>query len=153
VPDQPLNEVRPAGRAAWRAWLAHHHDTSRGVWLRPIDSELSALMFTPRRPKSVWSRQNKRRVAALVERGLMAEAGMNPVERAKNDGSWTALEAVESLCTPRDLARALAGHTNARRNFRAMSPSAGKGVLLWIESAKRPQTRARRIAETVRRKS
>lgn len=121
--------------------------------LRPIDHEWSALMFTPRRPRSVWSAQNKRRVSALAERGLMAEAGIRAVERAKRDGSWSTLDAVESLRTPDDLARALAAHPAALRNFQAMSPSAKKGVLWWIESAKRPETRARRITETLRRQS
>jgi uncharacterized protein YdeI (YjbR/CyaY-like superfamily) len=184
MPEEGFEEVRPSSRAAWRAWLARHQGTSRGVWLvwpkrrsglpgitledamdqalcfgwidsrlRPIDGEWSALMFTPRRPKSVWSGQNKRRVAALAERGLMTAAGLHAVEWAKKDGSWSALDGVESLRTPDDLARALEAQPAAHRNFQAMSPSAKKGVLWWIESAKRPQTRARRIAETVKLQS
>ncbi len=96
----------------------------------------------PRRPKSLWSGRNKRRVAVLAERGLMTAAGRRAVDRARRDGSWNALDAVESLRKPNDLARALAAHHPAHRNFQAK-----KGVLWWIESAKRPETRARRIAE------
>ena len=119
--------------------------------LRPIDREWAALMFTPRRPRSIWSQSNKRRVASLIKRGLMTEAGLRAVAVAKRNGSWSALDGVQALQVPDDLAGALAKKPAARRNFDTSSASAKRSALWWIQSAKRPQTRERRIQETVRR--
>jgi uncharacterized protein YdeI (YjbR/CyaY-like superfamily) len=118
--------------------------------LRPLTDGRSALRFTPRKPNSIWSRRNKQRVAALAAAGLMTDAGRRVVAAAKQDGSWDALDAVEDLRVPDDLALALAGNPAAEANFQAFTPSARKVALWWITSAKRPQTRARRVAETVR---
>lgn len=118
--------------------------------LRPLDNEKSALMFTPRRPRSTWSRLNKERVAWLIAAGLMTEAGRAVIDAAQQDGSWSTLDAIEELRVPDDLEQALAANADAQRNFDALTPSAKKNALWWIESAKRPQTRARRVAETVR---
>lgn len=118
--------------------------------LRPIDDTRSALLFTPRKPKSTWSRVNKQRVATLIAQGLMTEAGRRAIEAAQQNGSWDALDAVEDLRVPGDLAEALAASPQAEANFEAFPPSAKKLALWSIESAKRPETRARRIVETVR---
>ncbi len=118
--------------------------------LRPLDEKRSALMFTPRRKGGVWSRRNKQRVAELAAQGLMTEAGQRVVDVAKRDGSWELADAVEDLRVPNDLARALAASPEAELNFNAFSPSARKMALWWIVSAKREDTRARRVAETVR---
>jgi uncharacterized protein YdeI (YjbR/CyaY-like superfamily) len=107
-------------------------------------------MFTPRRPGSPWSRSNKERVARLAREGRMTPAGRALVEAAKRDGSWTKLDAVENLAVPSDLAEALAANSKAEQHFNAFSPSARRHILGWIASAKRPETRAKRIAETVR---
>ena len=178
--SEELIELRPAGRAEWRAWLAAHHDHAPGVWLvwrkkgsaatgitleealeealcfgwidstlNPIDGQFSRLRFTPRRPRSIWSRQNKRRVESLTRRGLMTEAGLRVIRAARNDGSWHALDAVEALVIPDDLAKALASHPGAKERFDALSPSARKSILWSIQSAKRSATRARRIAEAL----
>jgi uncharacterized protein YdeI (YjbR/CyaY-like superfamily) len=72
------------------------------------------------------------------------------VEAAKRDGSWYALDVIDDLRVPDDLARALRTTPAAYANFDAYPPSTKKVVLWWIQSAKRPQTRATRIAETVR---
>jgi uncharacterized protein YdeI (YjbR/CyaY-like superfamily) len=118
--------------------------------VRPAGDGKSALLFTPRRPGSTWSRLNKQRVAALTAQGRMADAGRRVVAAAQGDGSWYALDAVENLHVPDDLAQALAACPAAQVNFSGFAPSTRKLTLWWIESAKRPQTRARRIAETVR---
>ncbi|HEY5487088.1 MAG TPA: YdeI/OmpD-associated family protein [Candidatus Limnocylindrales bacterium] len=76
----------------------------------------------------------------------MTEAGRRAVEAARSDGSWTLLEAAEEMVVPDDLAVALAERPGAREHFDAYSPSTGKGVLGWIALAKRPETRALRIA-------
>jgi uncharacterized protein YdeI (YjbR/CyaY-like superfamily) len=80
----------------------------------------------------------------------MAEAGLAAIESAKASGAWSALDDIEDLKVPPDLERALRGNPRARKHFSAFSPSSKKIILTWIASAKRDETRARRIEETVR---
>jgi len=80
----------------------------------------------------------------------MAPAGRRAVEVAKQNGSWALLDDVEDLVEPEELAAALDSVPNARAHWDAFPPSARKAALLWIATAKRPATRARRIAETAR---
>jgi uncharacterized protein YdeI (YjbR/CyaY-like superfamily) len=123
-----------------------------------IDSKVNSLdevrykqIFTPRKAKSAWSKLNKGYIAELIEQGLMAEAGLAKIEAAKQDGSWTKLDAIEELRIPPDLEKALASDKVAGANFKAFSNSVKKGILFWIESAKRAETREKRISETVRK--
>jgi len=116
---------------------------------RKLDDERSMLLFTPRKPKSGWSKLNKTRVEKLLAAGLMTEAGLEKIEMAKQNGAWTALDAVESLAVPPDLQAALDANPTACGHFKQFSNSARKGILQWTESAKRPETRQKRIAETV----
>lgn len=118
--------------------------------LRPRDDRRFAVTFTPRRRGGTWSQTNKARVESLVERGLMTDAGLRAVTAARQDGSWSALDDIERLLVPEDLARALADNPQAQRNFDSFTASAKKTTLWWVESAKRPATRASRIAESVR---
>jgi len=114
--------------------------------VRTLDDARYVQLMAPRKPKSTWARTNKERVARLIEQGLMAEAGLASIERAKANGSWTSLDAVESLAVPADLARALRALPGAARNFAEFSPSARKGYLHWISQAVRAETRAHRVA-------
>ncbi|CAN5188765.1 hypothetical protein BH20ACT22_BH20ACT22_03010 [soil metagenome] len=93
---------------------------------------------------------HKERIARLVKEGRMAKAGLNAMAVAKKNGSWTALDSVEALKIPPDLAEALAGNKKASHHFDGFPSSSRKIILWWIESAKRKETRARRISETVR---
>ena len=113
-----------------------------------LDPERSTLWFTKRRPKSGWSRPNKERVERLIASGLMMPAGLAAIEEAKRRGTWSLLDAVEDLVVPDDLAAALAANPPARANWEAFSRSGRRGILEWIIPAKRPETRARRVAET-----
>lgn len=113
-----------------------------------LDDERSMLWFAPRKPGSGWSRPNKERVERLLAAGLMAPAGLARVEAAKRDGSWTALDAVENLEVPPDLEAALAALPEARRHWDAFPRSAKRGILEWIASARKPETRAKRVEET-----
>lgn len=115
---------------------------------RPIDDERAMQLITPRKTGSPWSALNKRRIERLQAEGRLAPAGIAKIEAAKHDGSWIAADAVEALTIPPDLAAALALQPEAEANFAAFSPSARKQLLWWIHSAKRPETRTRRI-ETV----
>ncbi|MGG6293215.1 YdeI/OmpD-associated family protein [Leptolyngbya sp. AN02str] len=115
-----------------------------------LDEERSLLWFAPRKRGTGWSKPNKERVERLLAAGLMAEAGMAKVEAAKQDGSWTALDAIEALEIPPDLAEALAAYPPAQQNFEAFPRSVKRGILEWIATAKKPETRAKRIDETAR---
>lgn len=70
------------------------------------------------------------------------------MEAAKQDGSWTVLDAIEALEIPLDLEQALIAHGKAQQNFEAFPKSVKRGILQWIAAAKKPETRAKRIQET-----
>jgi uncharacterized protein YdeI (YjbR/CyaY-like superfamily) len=108
------------------------------------------LWFAPRKAGTGWSRPNKERVERLIADGRMAPAGMAKVRAAQADGSWAALDAVEDLLVPDDLALALAAYPAAGANFAAFPRSAKRGILEWIVSAKTAATRAKRVEETAR---
>ncbi|AYA38476.1 hypothetical protein D3Y59_16315 [Hymenobacter oligotrophus] len=114
-----------------------------------IDEHRYKQVFTPRKPRSVWSKINKQYIERLIADGLMHPAGLRAIEVAKQNGSWTAIDSAENLEVPTDLAEALAANQAARRNFDTFSPSNRKQLLQWLLSAKRPETRARRVAEAV----
>jgi uncharacterized protein YdeI (YjbR/CyaY-like superfamily) len=105
--------------------------------------------FTKRNPKSNWSKINKERVARLTGEGLITAAGLAVIELAKHNGTWNALDAVENYTIPNDLAAALNKNKTALKNFNNFAPSSQKIILGWIYSAKRPDTKEKRIAETV----
>jgi uncharacterized protein YdeI (YjbR/CyaY-like superfamily) len=116
---------------------------------RKVDDERSKLLFTPRKPKSVWSKPNKERIERMIEQGLMTEAGLKKIEAAKKDGSWNALDDSDNLVIPTDLAKELAANKTAAANFEAFTKSTKSVILSWINSAKRAETRAARITKTV----
>ena len=125
--------------------IAHGWVDSRA---RSLDEERSQLLMTPRKPKSGWSRPNKERVRRLLEEGLMAPAGQAAIDVAKENGSWSALDDVENLVEPPELKKALDAAPDARRNWDAFPRSAKRAALEWISTAKRDETRVRRISET-----
>lgn len=115
-----------------------------------LDAERSMLWFAPRKPGSGWSRANKERTARILADGLVMPAGLAKIEAARQDGSWFALDAVEALEIPPDLAAALAAYPDATRHFAAFPRSVKRGILEWIGAARKPDTRAKRIEETSR---
>ena len=121
--------------------------------LKRLDGDRSMLYFARRRPGSGWARSNKERIARLEFEGRLQEPGQSVVDRARADGSWTLLDAVEDLIVPDDLAVALDHRPGAREYWEGFSASARKQILWWIARAKRPTTRAARIEETARRAS
>jgi uncharacterized protein YdeI (YjbR/CyaY-like superfamily) len=117
---------------------------------KPVDDERIMNLMTPRKPGSAWASSNKRRVAKLAAAGLIAEPGRRIVEAAKTDGSWSRYDSAEALDVPADLAAALAADAKAAANFAAFTDAAKRAILRWLIDAKREETRAKRIAETVR---
>jgi uncharacterized protein YdeI (YjbR/CyaY-like superfamily) len=113
---------------------------------RNIDEERSIQWFAPRRPRSAWARSNKERVERLTAGGLMLPAGLAAIEEAKLNGMWTLLDDVENLVVPDDLAAALAARPPGRANWDAFPRSARRAMLEWVVQARRPGTRADRIA-------
>lgn len=117
--------------------------------VRAMDEDRYRQLFTPRKPGSTWSASNKRRVERLLEEGRMRPAGLATIAAAKANGSWRSLDKVESLTIPADVRRALAAEGEALRHFRGYAASVRKGMLYWLASARRPETRARRLAKLV----
>jgi uncharacterized protein YdeI (YjbR/CyaY-like superfamily) len=114
-----------------------------------VDDERSMVWFTQRKQKTGWSKVNKERIAKLIKAGLMSAPGLAKIEAAKKDGSWNALDAVEALEIPSDLEKAFSKNKTARGYYEAFPRSAKRAILIWISSAKKPETRAQRIEETV----
>ncbi len=161
------------------AWLEQNHATSPGCWLvtwkkgrgsylpyaevvrellcfgwidsrgQRVDDDRTSLLITPRRAGSGWSKVNKEHLEVLHASGRMQPAGLAAVERAKADGSWTRLDAVETLVEPDDLRAALDAVPPARAAWDAFPRSARRALLEWISSAKREATRSQRVARTV----
>ena len=164
--------------ATWRHWLEANHGTATGAWLvtwrkgeGPVldygeaveqalcfgwvdstggrfDERRTKLYFVPRKVRSVWSASNKARVERLIAEGLMRPAGLEAIERAKANGSWTALDEIEQGIVPADLAASLDAHPPAAERFAGFPWSARRAILIWVADAKKPETRAARILET-----
>ena len=114
---------------------------------KTIDEERYMQYFSRRKPNSMWSRVNKEKVDQLIQNNLMTKAGLASIATAKQNGSWTFLDEVEALVIPEDLAAALADHEGAIDYFDGLSKSVKKVLLHWIISAKRPETRQKRVLE------
>lgn len=117
--------------------------------VKSLDGDRYKQIFTPRKPKSVWSKLNKQYIEELIKQGLMTKAGLEKIARAKEDGSWFTLDAVEALTVPADLSQALETNPAARKNFEALTSSIRKNILFWIQSARRTETRVKRIEQTL----
>jgi uncharacterized protein YdeI (YjbR/CyaY-like superfamily) len=117
--------------------------------MHPVDDTFYKQLFTPRKATSRWAASNKARVEKMIAAGLMTTAGMKMVELARSSGTWNAFEAVDAMIVPPDLERALKVTPRARKGFDACTPGMKKRWLYYLNDAKRPETRARRIAVIV----
>jgi uncharacterized protein YdeI (YjbR/CyaY-like superfamily) len=181
TPTNDLPVLSFADTRAWSRWLASHHASSRGAWLKIakkgsksesvtyaealevaliwgwIDGQKGKLddawwlqRFTPRGPKSIWSRINREKAAALIDAGKMKPPGLAEVERAKRDGRWETAYASQSRArVPPDLAKALAANPRAARFFETLESYNRYAVLFRVHTAKKPETRAARIEKFV----
>ena len=113
------------------------------------DAESFYLTFTKRNPKSKWSIVNKERAARMTEAGLMRPEGQAMIDLAKKTGAWNALETAGNAVIPDDLQLAFDANTAAFENFAKFAPSSKRLILEWILNAKRPETREKRIAQSV----
>ena len=173
------NALLCTGVDEWRGWLEANGWRERSVWLvvhREVDGlNLEAATehalcfgwidsktvrrderttyqcFTPRNPRSTWSKVNRERVERLTAAGLMRPAGDQLVAEARRTGTWDLLADAQNLIVPPDLQLALTNEPQADEHFRAFPRSTRRTILEWITLAKRPETRARRIAECVAR--
>ena len=110
------------------------------------DDEYWLQRFTPRKPGSKWSKINTERAAALIESGRMRPAELREVERAQADGRWEqAYESQSRVTVPEDLARALAANERASAFFATLDSANRYAILYRIGTAKKPETRAKRI--------
>lgn len=171
--------VTAADVGEWRAWLEANHGRTSGVWLlsvrgrsaagvgyedavrqalcfgwidgpvRTFDDETNGQWFSPRRPGSGWAATNKARIAELEAAGLLAPAGIRVLETAKANGSWSVLDGPEAGIEPPELTVALDAEPAARQNWDAFPKSVRKLGLTHIAMAKRPETKAARIAKIV----
>ena len=111
-----------------------------------IDDEKYMQKFTPRKNESVWSEANKRRAGRMIKHGRMTEAGLAKIREAKRTGQWDrAGRRQYPTEIPHDLKGALAANKKAGQNFENLAPSYRRQLLGWIMSAKRDETRRKRI--------
>lgn len=115
-----------------------------------FDDKYFLQRFTPRKPRSKWSKVNCAKALELIERGEMKPAGLREVERAKADGRWdAAYDSQGNATVPDDLQAALDADGRAREMFAGLDSVNRYAILYRIQDAKRPETRARRIAKYV----
>ena len=162
-------------RRAWRAWLTKHHASSAGVWLvfykahtgetsihyedavrealcfgwidsliKRLDEDRYAFKVTPRRPTSKWSDINRKRWAELEAAGLLTSAGL---AAAPTSNTYAPRPVVPEL--PAYIAKALKTNSRAWEFFRELAPRERRNFVVWIHTAKRAETRERRIRESI----
>ncbi|HUO84944.1 MAG TPA: YdeI/OmpD-associated family protein [Thermoanaerobaculia bacterium] len=176
MPAKPLKTLDVRSRREWRAWLEKHHRSKSEIWLvfhkrhtgvksvgydqaveealcfgwidsliRRIDDDRYARKFTPRKPDSLWSASNRRRWAELEARGQLAPAGL---ERGPTDLS-AGPPRPRTVKLPAYIEQALRANPPAWEEFEKLSPSQRRLYVGWIDSAKREETKGRRLREAV----
>ena len=170
-----LMNLEVASRREWRAWLAKHHTSSPGVWLvfhkahtgvksiryedmvrealcfgwidsliKRLDDDRYAMKVTPRKPTSKWSAINRKRWRELEAEGILTSAGL---AAAPTTNTYAARPVIPEL--PAYIAKALKTNSRAWTFFRDLAPTYRRNFVVWIHTAKRPETRARRIRESI----
>lgn len=110
------------------------------------DNRFFLQKFTPRRPKSLWSKRNINKVAELTAEGRMQPAGLAAVEAAKQDGRWeAAYDSQKNMVVPEDFLKALVNNEQAQAFFNTLSKSNVYAIAWRLETAKKPETRKRRF--------
>jgi uncharacterized protein YdeI (YjbR/CyaY-like superfamily) len=118
--------------------------------IKKLDAQKYARKFTPRTKDSYWSNLNKQRAAKMITEGRMTQAGMALIETAKHTGRWKGKPRPELVLTIHpDFRTALKANPLANKHFDTLSQTSRKQYIIWINTAKRPETRAKRINEAV----
>ena len=162
-------------RTEWRRWLAKHHASSPGIWLvrhkqhsgvdsmpyedlvsealcfgwvdslvKRLDDNRYAIKVTPRKPTSKWSDVNRKRWTQLKEDGLLAAPGL---AAAPTENTYGPRPRIPKL--PAYIAKAFRAKPKAWEHFQALAPTYRRDFIVWIHMAKRPETRERRIRESI----
>ncbi|MRS11896.1 MAG: hypothetical protein EG823_02340 [Actinobacteria bacterium] len=116
---------------------------------RRLDETRYLGLFTPRKPNGTWSRSNKKRIERLVAEDRMQPAGQAVIDAAKASGAWALLDEIEAMVMPEELVEALEADPEAATGWRALPDSTKKTALYWVRTAKRAETRAKRVAAIV----
>jgi uncharacterized protein YdeI (YjbR/CyaY-like superfamily) len=170
-----LINLRVTTRRQWREWLTKRHTSSPGVWLvfhkahtgeksipyedmirealcfgwidslvKRLDDDRYLLKVTPRKPTSRWSDLNRKRWAELEAAGLLSPAGL---AAAPTSNTYAPRPVIPEL--PGYIAKALKANSKAWAFFRELAPTYRRDFVVWIHIAKRPETRARRLRESI----
>lgn len=176
MPSKRIETLDVRNRREWRAWLKKHHDSLTEIWLvfhkrhtgkktlsyddaveealcygwidsilRRLDDDRYARKFTPRKAESRWSTINRRRYTDLKSRGLLEAPGL---ERAPTKRSGDAPRPSVSKL-PSYIEKALKARPRAWKNFKELAPSYRRAYIGWIDSAKRQETREKRLREAL----
>ena len=141
TPNENISWSKAVDEALCFGWI----DSTK----KPIDKERYQQYFCKRKAKSNWSKVNKEKIEVLTKEGLMKSAGIESIKVAKQNGSWTILDSVEALIVPPDLEAAFSLNIKAKDFYLSLSKSLQKILLYKMVSAKRPETRLKRIDEIV----
>ncbi len=114
---------------------------------KPIDEEKYLQFFSKRKSRGTWSKVNKIKIEQLIADGKMAQAGLDIIALAKQNGSWAILDEVEELIIPQDLELAFQTKPGSKDFFLGLSKSVKKSILQWVVLAKQAETRQKRISE------
>lgn len=114
--------------------------------MRPESATAWLQRFVPRRPRSMWSKINREKALALIASGRMTSAGLEEIERARQDGRWeAAYDSARSATVPADFESELEAHPKAKAFFKTIN-AANRYAILWrLQTAKKPETRAKRM--------
>ena len=118
--------------------------------IKKIDEEKYVRKFTPRKPDSLWSPSNKKRIAKMIKEGKMTECGLMKVNAAKESGLWDKDDRPGiNFDVPPELEKALRRNKKAWEFFQQLAPSYKKQFIGWIKIAKRKETKEKRLKETI----
>ena len=118
--------------------------------IKKIDEEKYARKLTPRKDGSYWSALNRKRAAKMIKQGKMTKAGLAKIEAAKKNGLWNRDGRPQiKLDVPPELAKALARNKKAKENFDGLAASYRRHYMGWIATAKRPETKKKRVSEAI----
>jgi uncharacterized protein YdeI (YjbR/CyaY-like superfamily) len=154
APGVWLRFARKGSGVASVTYMEALQEALRFGWIdgqtRSVDEAWYEQRFTPRRARSIWSKRNRGFAEALIEAGRMEPAGLREVERARADGRWdAAYDAPSTATVPDDLRAALDASPEAAAFFATLKGQNRYGILHRIQTARRPETRARRIEQFV----